>query len=505
MRVIGLLVLVGCSENAIQKVEDAPVDGQRILAVDPEVVDFGTLTGSGPVAQAVHVTSVGDLPVTVSTIDVAGSSAYTISWALAPTTLDPGESLDVLVTYAPQSIADSASMVVHNDSVDGAIAVPLLGAGTYPAIAVDPPSLSFQSDYGEPVTQTVTFTSVGTADLLLATSVFQGSWFSGDIALPVTLAPGESTTAEVTYTPDVAGESVAGSLWLSTNTAAGYALVPLAGHDGPVCVGLGEAWDRGLLSAQTDSTGLTFVLENVGADEDICMDRWYVFLSEGSQDLGAGDMENDVGGDYPNGTIVLGPGESVRFGAEVSHDAAWWCLEDTQYTAPNQAYEFLGARVFTPVLEDMTGQDQDAVWSWQDDHPLMLAARGTNYLEVPAAGGSGEVAIRVLNMGSQRGTADVVETIPVGFAAADFSETPAREDHNGDGSTSYTFSVTLDARVKTGLYEDSIYDEHTISYTLTTPSCSGRQYLTPMETRWTDSDGIARTDTANPLVVNCVE
>ena len=40
------------------------------------------------------------------------------------------------------------------------------------------------------------------------------------------------------YTPEVAGEHAIGKIWLTTNTAAGFAIVPLDAFWGTPCVGL---------------------------------------------------------------------------------------------------------------------------------------------------------------------------------------------------------------------------------------------------------------------------
>ena len=56
-------------------------------------------------------------------------------------------------------------------------------------------------------------------------------------------------------------------------------------------------------------------LKHIGAVEEpnICMDEWYVLLSENSQDAGVGDPFFDPGGIYPNGTITLEPTQNMSF------------------------------------------------------------------------------------------------------------------------------------------------------------------------------------------------
>lgn len=64
------------------------------------------------------------------------------------------------------------------------------------------------------------------------------------------------------------------------------------------CVSMAEAWDRGWLALSSTSSGL--VMEHVGpAEDEICMDGWYMVSSEDSQDAGLGDPGDGDDGDDP--------------------------------------------------------------------------------------------------------------------------------------------------------------------------------------------------------------
>ncbi len=497
-----LFMLGGCMDFDLKGVEEPEAEGLRDLAVDPGLVDFGTLTDGTPVTDTVTLTAVGELPVTVSAIDISGSTAFTITWTSGETTLEPGASADVVVTYTPASFEDRGQLVVRSDAVEPDQAVTLMGAGLYPAILITPASAYFLSEYGETVEQDLVVSSVGTADLDLSDLLVQGAQFSAEGTLPPSLSPGETTTLTVSYAPEVEGETALGKLWLTTNTTLGYAMVPLEGRQGPPCLGLGEAWDRGLLAAHTLDGG-TLEVENRSPDEEVCIDQWYVWLSEESQDMGVGDMDADFGDIYPTGSLGIAPLDALQFVSASASGASWWCLEATQYTQARKDYEFIGARVPEPLLTSMLGRDQEAVWEWEAENPVILAARRTHYVEMPEGGATAPVTLRVLNMGGRGATAEVRETVPAGYTATGFSRAPARTEEGADGATVYVFEVSLVARIETGMYAHTIYDELDITYTLGVPACRGRQYLPPMETRWEDSGGDARVGTANPLVINC--
>ncbi|MFZ5481238.1 MAG: choice-of-anchor D domain-containing protein [Myxococcota bacterium] len=501
MRALALLS-IACVENELEKVVPPEEEGLRELVSDTDAVDFGVLADLAPITRTIRFDSVGDEPVAIEDVYLSGSGAYTIAWTRPRDPVAPGDSLDVAVTYTPTTWEDAADLVVENDGVEPSLLVPLTGAGTFPAIAVDPGSLSFQSEWGEPVDGTVTVTSVGTADLVLSSLYVDGEQFSATSDVPVTLAPGEATTIDVTYTPEVAGESVTGKLWITTNTTQGFAIVPLEASLGPECIGLGEAWDRGLVDARTSRWGSELRVENLGADE-ICVDYWYVWRAVDSQDLGAGDMQTDFGDDYPLGSISLGVGDAVDFpyGEE---DEAWWCMEQSQQTQPNKVYTFTGGYVPEPLMSYMNAMDQDGSWAWQLANPVIIAARGTNYVEVAESGGTATVTLRPYNMGGLAGDAVVVETVPAGFAVSDVTGADYVAQAGDDGSTSLTFSLWFDERQERSTTEDTIYDQKEISYTLHVPACSGRQVLEPMTAVWEDGEGEVRRAYANPLVVNCL-
>lgn len=497
------LALAGCSDFALEKVAEPQEEGTRILTATPDLVEFGVLGAGATAAETVTLRSTGTLAVSIASLQVSGSSAYTIAWPETDDLLEPDEELDVVVTYVPVSHDDQASLVAESDAVDPRLVVAILGAGTWPAIAVDPSSVYVETSYELPVEEVVLVESVGTADLVVSDMVVEGASFSAEADLPFTLAPGETAPITVTYTPIEEGETAIGKLWLTTNTPDGYAIVPLEGRDVQPCIGLGEAWDRGFLDAHTQGDGLTFEVENLSGDTDVCIDDWYVWLSEGSQDLGAGDMDGDAGGTYPAGSLTLAAGSSIEFDASGSRGPAWWCMEQTQYTSPNQDYDFTGARVPEPLLSSMRGSDQGSVWDWMAANPVVIAGRWTNYVEVSEGGGSAPVSLRILNMGGQSAVAEVRETLPEGWSMTAASPPPAWEETDDNGGTVYVWQVSLDARVETDLYSPTGYDEETLTYTIGVPPCRGRQVLTPMETSWEDGDGVARTDTANPLVVRC--
>jgi hypothetical protein len=325
-------------------------------------------------------------------------------------------------------------------------------------------------------------------------------------ALPDTLAPGDSTTVTVEYTPTSPdAEDVTGTLWITSNAPSSPTPVPILGQVGVPCIGLGEAWDDGDLRGVTTAFG-SFAVHNDRPDVSICVDDWYLWLSNDSQDMGVGDMDGDSSGAFPAGSILIGAEDQEIFDYSAWNDGAWWCVELYQTTLPNITYRYTGARVPEPLLGFMRDGDQDAVWAWEEEHPVMAVGRDTNVVDVPTVGGAVDVALRVWNMGDYPGVVEVRETVPTGWSAEAVDPPADRVETNSDGSTVLVWDRTIDAReIGLDVYEPTLYDEQVVGYTLIAPSCTNRTYLTPAEGRWYDRDGVARVSTAIPMTVRCVE
>merc|ERR1712185_64065 len=111
----------------------------------------------------------------------------------------------------------------------------------------------------------------------------------------------------VEYLPDSSPEDDLGELWVTSNAPSSPTLVPLIGTQIPPCLGLSEAWGRGMLDLYSQY-GSSITIENLGADYNICVDRWYVYMGVQTQDAIGGDPFYDPGAEYPLGTITIPPG-----------------------------------------------------------------------------------------------------------------------------------------------------------------------------------------------------
>lgn len=503
---VHLLVFVaGCQENVLKHLDSAAPDPDPRLEVSPAVIDFGQGEAGEVRSDVFTLTSTGETAVNVAAVSVQGGSAFSVvsPGALA---LEPGDSVDVVVSWTPLTYDDHAQVEIDSDALTPQLQVDLYGQGLYPGIELDPASMSFVSDYGESEQQDLTIRSVGTADLVVSQSLLVGASFEIDLGASggvFTLPPGESITFPVTYTPPSEGDTSTGDVWLSTNTADPSVVVPLYGTTEVPCYGLGEAWDRGVLQVVASFTS-QLVLENTGTEVPICVDQWYVFLSDTSQDAIAGDPGFDLSDDYPYGSVTIEPGSSASFNYARSDDDAWWCMEHAQNTQRNADYTFFGARAPDPLLDRALVSDQDGIWSRQESRPVIAIGRTVNYVEL-ALGGSAAGGIDVMNIGESDSPSTVVtETLPPGFSASGFSVEPDTTGTSADGGAMYTWTLALDGRIVSSSGGDTTYDEARITWTLSrSGDCAPRVNAPEALAGWSDADG-THVSSANPLVIACL-
>lgn len=493
------LLLAGCGiENG--------VEGERVdveapfgeLSVDPTYLDFGLLEVGDERSEVFTVTAIGTAPVRLGEMELHGPESFDLSWDL-PAELQPGESADVVVTYSPHSPDEPGYVALNSDAVIPRLEVELWGAAILPQLTIDPTSVLLQSYDGEDVTETVTLASTGTATLELYEMLLLGDEnFEVVGEMPATMEPGETMELEVTWSPD-GDPSDTLDIWITDNTLLGSALIPVEGQLIPPCLGLAEAWETNVLSARTTSFG-NMILTNDGTEDDVCIDRWTIWLSDETQDMGLGDPFGDAGQTYPEGSQVLSPGQSLSFSYGATQTRAWYCVEQTQTTIASTNWDFFGARMPQPLLGYALEGDQDAIWNHMIEHPVFVVGRDVNVLE------SGQVDLRLVNMGREDGVARMTEFVPDGWAASNFSWTPDDVEYTTEG-IAYSWDVLLVGAIDTGTDDPTIYDQRVITYDLTRAGadCVERTYLSEVTAEWQDTDGTERSSMGSPLLVLCPE
>jgi lysophospholipase L1-like esterase len=189
----------------------------------PASVPFGSQpVGTTSATQTVTLTDSGNVPLTISSITVAGANpaefTETTNCPLGPATLAPGASCAISVAFAPAATGSRAAILSVADTAAGSPqTVALSGTGTAPAVTLTPTGLTFAS---QPLgttsaPQSSTLRNSGTAPLAISGIASAGTNAADFTPVhtcplaPATLAPGATCTISVTFTPGAAGARVA--------------------------------------------------------------------------------------------------------------------------------------------------------------------------------------------------------------------------------------------------------------------------------------------------------
>jgi len=147
-----------------------------------------------------------------------------------------GPAIALIKTFPGINVTDGALTIVLTPVVENAkiSAIEVLPAGPRGLLVVTPNSVDFgQQVIGTPISQTLTLENQGTADLtefLLTMTGPQGTEFSVTTDC-VTLAPGASCTATLTYTPSILGSVNAElSIHYHDNALHQQMLIPVTGE-----------------------------------------------------------------------------------------------------------------------------------------------------------------------------------------------------------------------------------------------------------------------------------
>jgi hypothetical protein len=214
-----------------------PPASKSTLSVSATSLQFGSETVGTQEQQSLTLTAVGNAPVNISSITLSGGSFQAVPPAL-PATLKGGQSLTMPVQFIPKSPGSAQGMLtIASDAANTpTVAVSLSGVGVIatsagvPALTLSPATVAFATvPIGSRAVSSVTLTSSGTANLVVQSLSTKGSGFTtGQLALPVTLPPGQQISLPVTFAPGSVG-AAQGQITVVDNATTGSTTIGLSG------------------------------------------------------------------------------------------------------------------------------------------------------------------------------------------------------------------------------------------------------------------------------------
>ena len=209
---------------------------QPVISVIPSTVSFNNVTVGVTNTQTVTIANPGTANLTVSQASLVGAP-FSYSGLTLPLTILPGGSSFFTVSFTPSSASSfSAHLSLTSNAPTSPLNVSLSGAGASPnlVLSASPTSLSFATlNTGSTATQTVTLTNTGNSAVSISQVSVSGSSFSATgIAVPLSVAAGQSTSLSVVFAPTTTG-TLSGSVTISSNAANSPAALKVSGSGAP--------------------------------------------------------------------------------------------------------------------------------------------------------------------------------------------------------------------------------------------------------------------------------
>jgi len=249
---------------------------QQDIEVDRLNVDFGeVLVGTG-LDQTVTVQNVGTAPLTLGTIGIPS-----LPFSRAGGTcvngqiLAKGASCTIILRFAPAATGPFGGSfgIPSNDPDESLVNVALSGTGIQQDITITPMSIDFGAvEKGASSDETITVRNDGTAELTLGTIGSLSSPFSrvgGTCTGSMILAPGESCSIVVRFSPVETGPSRIGFNVSSNDPDEGSLTIELRGGSGPDLTGKWLSFHK---TCKPTKKGIKcnikaqFRVENIGTD-----------------------------------------------------------------------------------------------------------------------------------------------------------------------------------------------------------------------------------------------
>jgi hypothetical protein len=217
------------TSNSTVALSGTAVGASYTMSLSPASVNFGSVSVGSSATQNVQLSNTGNSSVTLTQVAAAGSG-ISVSGIATPMTIAASQSVTLTVKYSPTANGTTTGSVTvtNNQGVNAVAAV--TGTAAQAGISLTPSTASFGSVVtGNTNSQTIQIKNSGTANLTISQATITGAGFSlGGLALPQTLAPGQSGSFNVQYAPQTAG-AANGSVSIVSNAANSPATVALSG------------------------------------------------------------------------------------------------------------------------------------------------------------------------------------------------------------------------------------------------------------------------------------
>ncbi len=191
--------------------------GPQLVVNSASVVFPATGIGTSSPAETIALFNPGTDPLVISGMTISGSADFAHQASL-PLTIPAGSSynLDLIFSPAALGMTSSSLSITHDGVTTSPLAIALSGEGTQVGGQLDLTATTVVFPLTEvntnASTETVTFTNTGNANLTLSSISLIGANatdFSLNLVGPIILTPGQSTIANIGFSPTTTGVKTA--------------------------------------------------------------------------------------------------------------------------------------------------------------------------------------------------------------------------------------------------------------------------------------------------------
>jgi hypothetical protein len=249
----GIVTVTSNANNSPLTVALTGTGTQPGLSISPTSFAFGSVADGQTKSQTFTLTNTGAASLTISQLSVGGAG-YSLSGLTTPSTIAAGASATFSTVFAPTTAGSLPGSITITSNAPGSPAtVALTGTGVAGTVTLsaNPTSLAFGNvNAGTTSSKSVTLTNSGTANVTISqVTVSAKDVTASGVTIPVTLAPGQTQTLNVAFTPSAA-ETVSGNITVmnsqgtttvvtvsGTGLQAAISLTPSSANFGSVTVG----------------------------------------------------------------------------------------------------------------------------------------------------------------------------------------------------------------------------------------------------------------------------
>ncbi len=227
-----LMILNGCGggSNSSSSPASSASNNSSAASLSASSLNFPSQTINGTSAtQSLTFTNAGSNSISLSAVTVTGDFAQSNNCSA---TLVAGASCTVNVTFTPTEVGVRTGTVSFTDNApQSPQVVSLAGTGeTGGQLVAGPSSIAFGNvTIGQIGSQSVTITNTCGQSISVTSVSTSGAGVEvSSISTPFTLAPNQSSTFTVTFSPSSSG-SASGAIYLANNSATGSLTIPTTG------------------------------------------------------------------------------------------------------------------------------------------------------------------------------------------------------------------------------------------------------------------------------------